>query len=147
MGLAEAIAPPLLALPNGWAGSAFVTPVVLGGVPSSSPRQGRARLRGARPREGCDMTSTGRTGGSGAGGPAVRPVWRSRGTQIVAAWASLLVAASLLVIAMSSPAPSPLSTTCTFTTSGTTRTLVADCTTDATISIDDGYTLADARHP
>ena len=76
----------------------------------------------------------------------MRPVWRSLGTQIVAAWASLLVAASLLVIAMSSPAPSPLSTTCTFTTSGTTRTLVADCTTDATISIPGGYTLDGAGH-
>ena len=37
--------------------------------------------------------------------------------------------------------PALAATTCTFTTAGTTMTLDADCTTDATIPIPDGYTL------
>lgn len=37
-------------------------------------------------------------------------------------------------------------TTCTFTTAGTTMTLDANCTTDATITIPDGFTLDGAGH-
>ena len=37
-------------------------------------------------------------------------------------------------------------TTCTFTTSGSTMTLDADCTTDSTITIPDGFTLDGAGH-
>ena len=42
--------------------------------------------------------------------------------------------------------PALAATTCTFTTAGTTMTLDADCTTDATIPIPDGYTLDGAGH-
>ncbi|HEV8714492.1 MAG TPA: right-handed parallel beta-helix repeat-containing protein [Candidatus Binatia bacterium] len=37
-------------------------------------------------------------------------------------------------------------TTCTFTTAGTTRTLDSDCTTDETITIPDGFTLEGGGH-
>ncbi len=42
--------------------------------------------------------------------------------------------------------PVSATTDCTFTTVGTTMTLNADCTTDATILIADGYTLEGTGH-
>lgn len=53
---------------------------------------------------------------------------------------AILVAALMLL-----PAAANAATTCTFETVGTTLRLTADCTTDATISIPDGFTLDGAN--
>lgn len=58
------------------------------------------------------------------------------------------ITSSLLVLALFTTIISPVKATtdCTFTTVGTTMTLDADCMTDATITIPDGYTLDGAGH-
>lgn len=48
---------------------------------------------------------------------------------------------ALLVYGVSFATPVMAATTCTFTTAGTTKTLDADCTTDATLLVPDGVTL------
>src|SRR6266540_3206520 len=53
-----------------------------------------------------------------------------------------LVAAATLGPAL----PASATTTCTFTTSAATMTLDADCTTDQTILVQDGFTLDGAGH-
>lgn len=51
-----------------------------------------------------------------------------------------------LVAFGSAVAPANATTSCTFTTSGTTMQLNGDCTTDATISVPDGFTLNGRNH-
>ena len=58
----------------------------------------------------------------------------------------LLVLVAMAVIAILPAGAAGASTTCTFTTVGTTMTLDADCTTDATILILDGFTLDGDGH-
>lgn len=55
----------------------------------------------------------------------------------IGAWTALCSVVLLAVAA----APAAAATTCTFTTSGSTMTLDADCTTDASIAVPDGFTL------
>ena len=92
------------------------------------------------------MTSNGSTeldGGSAAAPKSPRP---NLGTLVAVAWVGLVLAAGLFAFAMSGPGPTPLLTTGTFTTSGTTMTLNGDCTTDATIMIPDGFALDGAGY-
>ena len=72
--------------------------------------------------------------------------WRNARANSAAALVGALLAAGLVVAVLSAPGPGPLTTTCTFTTVGTTMTLDGDCTTDTTIAIPNGYTLDGNGH-
>ncbi|MBI2368646.1 MAG: right-handed parallel beta-helix repeat-containing protein [Deltaproteobacteria bacterium] len=54
--------------------------------------------------------------------------------------------ALLVLVSAVAAGPATAVTTCTFTVVGTTMTLDADCTTDATILVPDGFTLDGASH-
>ncbi|NQU96989.1 MAG: right-handed parallel beta-helix repeat-containing protein [Chloroflexi bacterium] len=59
----------------------------------------------------------------------------------------IILAIALFAVAILVPTSTALAATdCTFTISGTTMTLDADCTTDQTIVVPDGYTLDGAGH-
>jgi parallel beta-helix repeat protein len=58
----------------------------------------------------------------------------------------LLLATFVLMAALFMPAPAYAATDCTFTTSGKTMRLVADCMTDSTIFIPNGFTLDGRGH-
>ncbi len=61
--------------------------------------------------------------------------------------AAALLIAGVVALAASHPAQvGPTASGCEFTLEGTTMTLVADCTTDATIVVPDGFTLDGAGH-
>jgi len=83
------------------------------------------------------MTTT----GTPVSNEANRSTWRTARGSLSAFLVGALVGAGLVAAALSALGPSPLATSCTFTTVGTTMTLNGDCTTDATITIPDGYTL------
>ncbi len=53
---------------------------------------------------------------------------------------------AILAIVFALTSVSEATTTCTFTTSGFTNTLDADCTTDETILVPNGFTLDGAGH-
>lgn len=72
--------------------------------------------------------------------------WRDVSSKVAVGLVGLFVVAAVLVAALSAPPSSPTATGCTFTVVGTTMTLDADCTTDATITVPDGFTLDGAGH-
>jgi len=88
------------------------------------------------------MTTT----GTPVSNEANRSTWRTARGSLSAFLVGTLLGVGLLAAALSALGPSPLTTTCTFTTVGTTMTLDGDCTTDATITIPDGYTLDGNGH-
>ena len=61
-------------------------------------------------------------------------------------WKTWHILAGLACTVVMIPCGGWAATTCTFTTVGSTMTLDADCTTDATITIPDGFTLNGNGH-
>ncbi len=74
-----------------------------------------------------------------------RIVLRSR-ERILSVIALVVLLVSLVALAASPPAPISPASGCSFSTSGTTMVLTADCTTDVTIVIPNGFTLDGGWH-